>query len=376
MVTQKIACYFNRCRRPNPSVPANLKLLSMLLIVLLVLGAASGQRNRDEASRPNQNCDCMDYWKCVMGGGEPYSYCGLADSSVCCFFTPDSKPLTSFFATPSSTAAKSSPSNCGHRGADTAAIGQARQGEWPWHVAVLEKPDDLYVCGGSLLDESWVLTAAHCVDDYVGGSGESKLKVRLGEFDVASVKETLPHQERDVASVVLHPGFDNRSLAHDIALIRLTAPAQHRPNVDIVCLPRRDQDNSAGFRRCVITGWGRRNEAAEHSSQLKEVQVPLWEHTQCERALKDKFGPSYALPDTAICAGAEGQDACDGDGGGPLVCEDAGQWYQVGVISFGIGCGRKNTPGVYTRVSRYERWIMDTILEHKSDLVKRLLFEK
>ncbi|CAB3362070.1 Hypothetical predicted protein [Cloeon dipterum] len=349
---------------------------ALLLLLVCVLRPSGGQRSRDEASRPNLNCDCMDYWKCVMGGGEPYSYCGLADSSVCCFFTPDSKPLTSFFASPSPSN-KNSPSNCGHRGTDWATIGEARQGEWPWHVAILEKPDDLYVCGGSLLDESWVLTAAHCVDDYLGKSSEGTLKVRLGEFDVASLKETLPHQERDVAAVILHAGFDNRTLAHDIALLRLASPAQHRPNVDIVCLPRRDQDNTSGFKRCVITGWGRKNEASDHSSQLKEVQVPLWEHSQCEKALKEKFGPAYALPDTAICAGSEGHDACDGDGGGPLVCEDAGQWFQVGVISFGIGCGRKNTPGVYTRVSRYEGWIMDTILEHKSDpLVKRLLFEQ
>jgi secreted trypsin-like serine protease len=51
--------------------------------------------------------------------------------------------------------------------------------------------------------------------------------------------------------------------------------------------------------------------AADHSSLLKEVQVPLWEQSQCERALKEKFGPTYALPETAICAGSEGHDACD-----------------------------------------------------------------
>lgn len=94
----------------------------------------------------------------------------------------------------------------------------------------------------------------------VGATGERKLKVRLGEFDVGSMSETLPYQEQDVGSVVLHPGFDNRSLSHDIALLHLASPAQHKPNVDIVCLPRRDQDSTTGFRRCVITGWGRRNE--------------------------------------------------------------------------------------------------------------------
>ena len=90
---------------------------------------------------------------------------------------------------------------------------------------------------------------------------------------------------------------------------------------------------------------------------LKEIKVPLWENRDCQKALENQFGASYKLPSTAICAGSEGRDACDGDGGGPLVCEKENHWYQVGVVSFGIGCGRKNTPGVYTRVEAFASWI-------------------
>lgn len=77
---------------------------------------------------------------------------------------------------------------------------------------------------------------------------------------MSSAREALAHEEREVAAVVLHPGFDNRSLAHDVALLRLRRPAIKRAHVDVVCLPRRDQDNAASFRSCVITGWGRRSE--------------------------------------------------------------------------------------------------------------------
>lgn len=123
--------------------------------------------------------------------------------------------------------------------------------------------------------------------------------------------------------------------------------------------------------------------ASEHSLVLKEIDVPLWNHDNCNGALQAQFGPAYSLPGTTLCAGAEGRDACDvrkhfylneceigifisqGDGGGPLVCEKDGQWYQVGIVSFGIGCGRRNVPGVYTKVEDYEDWIEQTILAAK-----------
>merc|ERR1719309_775095 len=119
---------------------------------------------------------------------------------------------------------------------------------------------------------------------------------------------------------------------------------------------------------CYVTGWGRRTETSDHSVILKEIHVPLWNQKLCEESLKLQFGPTYTLPRTAICAGAEDHDACDGDGGGPLVCEHNEKWYQVGIVSFGIGCGRKGIPGVYTRVSAYSDWISDmTQLKHSPD---------
>lgn len=114
-----------------------------------------------------------------------------------------------------------------------------------------------------------------------------------------------------------------------------------------------------------MTGWGRRTEKSDHSVVLKEINVPLWQHSVCNAALQSQFGPKYTLPKTAICAGAEGRDACDGDGGGPLVCEQDGQWYQVGIVSFGIGCGRQGVPGVYTRVQAFQPWLEQTILSSK-----------
>lgn len=133
-----------------------------------------------------------------------------------------------------------------------------------------------------------------------------------------------------------------------------------------------------------------------YSDILKEILVPLWNKTACEDSLKREFGSGYKITDSIICAGSQGQDACDvsilicfnffcyfslffmlfsvdiffkmtfqGDGGGPLVCQKEGQWFQLGVISFGIGCGQKNAPGVYTLVPYYEKWIRETVLFSK-----------
>ncbi|KAK7865505.1 hypothetical protein R5R35_003208 [Gryllus longicercus] len=311
----------------------------------------------------SHGCDCMEYWTCVMSGGSPFSYCGLSETNVCCFVPAEA---SSQEVQPASFGSKK---RCGHKGPDSGQEGIADPAEWPWHAAILEKPDDLYVCGASLVDKNWVLTAAHCVDDYAREKGVS-LKVRLGEYDVTSTQEALVHEEYDVSRIVLYPAFNNSTLAHDIALLELRQAAQRRPHIDVVCLPQPGGPfhniTSVDHRtRCLITGWGRRTEVTEHSVVLKEVPVPLWQNAACEAALRKQFGPNYHLPSTSICAGAEEMDACDGDGGGPLVCEENGQWYQVGVISFGIGCGRKNTPGVYTRVNTHEQWITDTILHHR-----------
>ncbi|GIY11097.1 protein masquerade [Caerostris darwini] len=301
-----------------------------------------------DALRSRNQCDCMEYWQCIGSGGKPYSYCSYS-SKVCCFIDPNS---VSVGILPRPTKS----SSCGTKGPNSDRDGLSEPGEWAWHAAVLEKPQDLYVCGGSLVDEHWIITAAHCVDEY---RSPNTLKVRLGEHDVSSTAEPFKYEEFDVSRIVVYPTFNNRTLMHDIALLRLTKPAKKRTNINIVCMPSEGTTNNELILspRCYVTGWGKTADSTDHSVILKEVNVPLWRNDDCERALKFHFGPSYKLPATSLCAGAEGRDACDGDGGGPLVCERNGHWYQVGIVSFGIGCGQPNTPGIYTRVESYSTWI-------------------
>lgn len=327
-------------------------ILSMLLCVVFPVVILTQQIN-SAVGRTRSQCVCMEYWQCVGNGGKPYSYCSYT-SKVCCFLEPNAQSI-GILPKP-----KKSP-NCGTKGSHSNREGVAEPAEWAWHAAVLERPQDLYVCGAALVDEYWILTAAHCVDEY---QSPSSLKIRLGEYDVSSTKEPLMHEEFDVSRIVVHPSFNNRTLLHDIALLRLSVPAKKRPNINVVCMPREGTtDEEILSSRCFITGWGKRTENGEHSVVLKEINVPLWRNDDCQRALRYHFGPNYRLPPTSICAGTEGRDACDGDGGGPLVCERNGRWYQFGIVSFGIGCGRPNTPGIYTRVESYNSWIHQVVIK-------------
>lgn len=322
-----------------------------------------GSNNHQHQNGNHFGCDCMEYWTCILGGGTPYSYCGIHAHDVCCFVPANAEPVGIL--------PTQSHSRCGKKGQDSGRDGEADMAEWPWHAAILEKPQDLYVCGSTLLDESWILTAAHCVDDYLPFVHNIRdiLKVRLGEYDVSTTAEPLRHEEFNITDIVVYPGFNNSTLVHDIALLRLERPAKRKQNIDVVCMPKPDDfkqpTSSRSSVKCYVTGWGRRTETSEHSLVLKEIKVPLWNHDTCNGALQAQFGPAYILPSTALCAGSEGKDACDGDGGGPLVCEKDDQWYQVGIVSFGIGCGRRNVPGVYTNVEAYGPWIEETILAAK-----------
>ena len=143
------------------------------------------------------------------------------------------------------------------------------------------------------------------------GNVSSVLKVRLGEYDVSVTTEQLPYEELDVSHVVVHPQFNNLSLANDIALLRFVRPARRRPHIDVACMPHPGQVSEAEGTRCVVTGWGRKLEDGTHSVILKEIEVPLWDDAKCQAALRTQFGPNFVLPPTSICAGAEGRDACD-----------------------------------------------------------------
>ncbi|XP_076624870.1 serine protease nudel isoform X2 [Colletes latitarsis] len=240
---------------------------------------------------------------------------------------------------------------------------------WPFLVAIYR--DGNFYCGGTILNELWILTAAHCIDRYIGHyfEIEAGLLRRLSFSPMA--------QSRKARYAIVHPHYNSENMRNDIGMIMLDEPLRFNRWVRPVCLPEVDilgpmwRNMPEPKSTCVAIGWGATREHGPDSDHLREVEVPILE--KCKYEI-DKS-------DAAICAGylQGGRDACQGDSGGPLMCKNPyseSQWYVAGVVSHGEGCGRPDEPGTYTKVSYFLEWIREVFSGERVPPMKRTPLEK
>ncbi|KAM7314543.1 serine proteinase stubble [Ixodes scapularis] len=238
---------------------------------------------------------------------------------------------------------------------------QTKFAQWPWMISLrqFKRNTFLHKCGAALLNEYWAISAAHCVHNV----SPNDIMLRLGEYDLKSEREQLPHVERRIQIVATHPRFDASTFEYDLALLRFYEAIPFKDNVLPVCVP--DTNDSYVGRNAVVTGWGRLYEDGPLPSVMQKVSVPIITNKECESMYR-KAGFIEDIPNIFICAGLAkgGKDSCEGDSGGPLVLKDpnTGQWSLIGIISWGIGCALPNQPGVYTRITHFAEWIRQIIV--------------
>uniref|UniRef100_A0A6P4F154 Phenoloxidase-activating factor 2 n=1 Tax=Drosophila rhopaloa TaxID=1041015 RepID=A0A6P4F154_DRORH len=239
---------------------------------------------------------------------------------------------------------------------------QATPAEFPWVVAVFYEGE--YLVGGSLIAPGVVLTVADPLMD----TSATKMVVRAAEWDMNSEREPFPYEERLVEKIVSHEDFHFTTGANNLALLFLKSKFQLKYQIATICLP--SIESSFEEYGCIVAGWGRTKFTDRNNSAiLKKINLPLVNTRTCEHRLKqtEELGWEYNLPKSLICAGAElNQDACIGDGGSALFCPIGGHnsntYVQVGIVNWGIECGKENVPGTYTNVAMFAEWIKQKLL--------------
>ena len=225
-------------------------------------------------------------------------------------------------------------------------------GKYPFIVALLNTqfgstPFQQQFCGGTLIDQDSVLTAAHCV---FGASAEP-LRVTVGRTVLDNSNQG---KVRAVSSISIHPLYiPSLDDAFDAAVLKLSNPVS---GIAPIKLANANHDSLETPGRLVrVAGWGNTCQQPPPSggctsnfpNRMREAQVPIVSDTTAEQA----YGSSVYFPTLMVAAGSENLDTCQGDSGGPLFAKSAGAYRQIGITSFGIGCGAPGFPGVYSEVN-------------------------
>ncbi|XP_078507082.1 trypsin-3-like [Lissotriton helveticus] len=201
-------------------------------------------------------------------------------------------------------------------------------------------------CGGSLISEYWIISAAHCY------APAETLVAHLGEHDTAYSEGTEQHLQ--VSKVIMHPNYNKVNTDNDFMLVKLASRAKFNSYVKPITMA--SSCPTAGS-RCLVSGWGNvLTSGVGYPVLLQCLAVPVLSRTACSNAYPGRITKNM------FCAGymEGGKDSCKGDSGGPMVCDGK----LMGVVSWGDGCAVKNQPGVYAPVCNYTAWVKDIMAKN------------
>ncbi|XP_025831756.1 phenoloxidase-activating factor 2-like [Agrilus planipennis] len=298
------------------------------------------------------NCTCVPYYQCSEEtGGVITNGAGLFDTrlfrnahctgyfDVCCntTLTIDNDPPEK----------EEKPRGCGYH----------VPGVFPWSVILRIQKDSTkpfqHKCGASLIHSQVAITAAHCTDDVT-----ARYEVKIGK------------QATVVTKIIRHPKFNINTLQNDVALLVLKNPLKISEEVSLICIP--PPRFSIEHNQCITSSWNNTDDS-KVDPVPRLIKLPVISKKNCENTLRaTRLGTFFQLHKTFVCAGGEAEkDTCNGDGGNPLICPisgERGRYHQVGIVSWGIGCGEFNMPGVYVRLSIFRDWIDKVMLKNGFDI--------
>ncbi|XP_056614618.1 mast cell protease 1A-like [Triplophysa dalaica] len=214
---------------------------------------------------------------------------------------------------------------------------EAKAHSRPYMVSVQRNKQ--HMCGGFLVSEQFVITAAHCFKDF-------KMTVVVGAHDHRHGSDHIA-----VKFFHIHPGYDSKALINDIMILQLNGTTKNRKNAKPISIPNKEQDIKAKS-KCSVAGWGATTSNGSGTDRLMEVDVTVIDTKACQKKWNERSS-------RIVCALSPG-GFCQGDSGGPLVCNGTA----VGVVSFyeKNNCDKPTRPNVYTKISSFLPWIKAIIV--------------